>query len=167
MAIKLEGGGKALMAWPLGEEFFFAASLSSFVTRNSCKTTQFLRSYIRQSYSVEHRLQILNIYILGNTLTFLPCSLVVMLMLTFQLYIPHSGECGGGAKVQQFVHPLIKHYQRKGNKKKLLTCLFEEKPFPLKLFESFIFVKNTAGLQKFQEMFFDFKYQKNFNSKLD
>ena len=28
MAIKLErGGGKALMAWPLEEEFFFAASL--------------------------------------------------------------------------------------------------------------------------------------------
>ena len=30
MAIKLEGrGGKALMAWPLVEEFFFAASLNS------------------------------------------------------------------------------------------------------------------------------------------
>ena len=30
MAIKLEGGGgKALMAWPLGEELFFAASLSN------------------------------------------------------------------------------------------------------------------------------------------
>ena len=29
MAIKVEvGGGKALMAWPLVEDFFFAASLS-------------------------------------------------------------------------------------------------------------------------------------------
>ena len=27
MAIKLEGGGKALMAWPLVEDFSFAASL--------------------------------------------------------------------------------------------------------------------------------------------
>ena len=28
MAIKLGGGGKALMAWPLVEELFFAASLT-------------------------------------------------------------------------------------------------------------------------------------------
>ena len=32
MAIKLEGGGgKVLMAWPLVEDFFFAASLSHYV----------------------------------------------------------------------------------------------------------------------------------------
>ena len=31
MAIKLEGGGKALMAWPLVEELFFAPSLIHFI----------------------------------------------------------------------------------------------------------------------------------------
>ena len=38
MAIKLEGGGKALVAWPLVDElFFFAASLNGNVFLVNCK----------------------------------------------------------------------------------------------------------------------------------